>query len=195
MDPSLTLLGQVVVASAALFVPLLAWMARRRGLSPIGWGVAGLLFPINIIAAFVLLFIRHKGSARRYRSIGTKATPRFLGSIFLAISLSTVLLAGLGALAAPPSFLELRWGERAARTFAREAVSSGTPFLYASGDYVCSPIGIEREDWELVRGLPKESSLCGLVGSSRDERIRAKIQYAHTFNSEVVRLMRAVREN
>ncbi|MEM7613251.1 MAG: hypothetical protein AAF270_16320 [Pseudomonadota bacterium] len=56
MDISVTSIGQVAVGSIILFVPLLAWMARNRGLSATAWGMVGLLFPFNAIASLLLLF-------------------------------------------------------------------------------------------------------------------------------------------
>ena len=58
MTISLTLFGQIAVASIVLLVPLMAWMAHNRGLSPVAWGGFGLVFPFSYLGLIALLFVK-----------------------------------------------------------------------------------------------------------------------------------------
>ena len=58
MNISLTLFGQIVVASIVLLVPVSAWMAHNRGRSPVAWGAFGLCFPFSYLGFVALLFMK-----------------------------------------------------------------------------------------------------------------------------------------
>lgn len=123
-----------------------------------------------------------------------KLFKRVTGSALFALVLLATATTGFALILEPPSLIDIKWNEGAARLHAREVLRTGKPFVFSTGGYACGPTISEKHRW-LIAELPRHGLACGCFVGHDSELLSAQIDYARAFNEEIARgLPQVVRE-